>query len=125
MGPGRDRLKDWGFVAFLFLLFLAPGAGLIVWGLSIYRQPPTARCPDLDAEDTEMGPSDICVTETADGEEVERRTYDEVLEDSQFLGMEEGDIFGIGVVIVGCAILLAPFVAVIWGALERRRAQAE
>lgn len=123
MGPGGDRLKDWGSFVFALLLFAGAGAGVIAWGLSIYRQPPTARCPDPDIEDTEMSPGDICVTETADGEEVERRTYDEVLENSRFLGMEDGDIFGIGVVIVGCAILLAPFVAVIWGALERRRAR--
>jgi len=100
-------------------MFLGAGAGAIAFGVWLYHRPPTARCEDPDLEDKEMSPGDICIKETQGGEEVDRRTYDEVLDENRVFGLEWNQIFGVVVALVGCLIIVAAIVAVGMGLRER------
>jgi hypothetical protein len=100
-------------------MFLGAGAGVIAFGVWLYHGPPTARCEDPDLEDKEMSPGDICIKETQGGEEVDRRTYDEVLDENRVFGLEWNQIFGVVVALVGCLIIVAAIVAVGMGLRER------
>lgn len=116
---------DWAYLVKAALVFAGLGAGVIVLGSFLYGVHPPVRCADRDVEDTEMRPSDICITETRAGEEVERRTYDEVLADDRIFGLNQNEAFGVVIIILGSLIALFPLIAIGWNerqwVLEKRR----
>jgi hypothetical protein len=89
----------------LSLLGIAVGGGIVfAFGVWLYRRP--AKC-----EGEEMSPGDTCISQRG-SREIDRRSYDEVLESQQLLGVI--------VAAVGCIVVLGVIVAAVTPVWNKR-----
>jgi hypothetical protein len=90
-------LNDRAAVALAQLGVIAGGALIFLFGVWLYRRP--AKC-----EGEEMGRGDTCISQRG-SRDIDRKSYDEVLESQQ--------LFGVIVAAVGCIVVLAVIGAVV------------